>query len=196
MNLLAEIADSFNWSFTSVNWSAYFDIPEFFSNDCTALSTASNSVDACLIASELPSDNASLYASTAFVSSLSHLTAVCSLPEGALYRSSSATSFAFCAWLYKSPYSSRTLFAFDNPADALSPKRFSTSDSPYCFLISEISVLKSFKASLAVLASALKWRSIVIPSASSSVVNTSSPYLSCKSLMDFLISSDSWVPLS
>ena len=30
------------------------------------------------------------------------------------------------------------------------------SDSPYCFLISEISVLKSFKASLAVLASALK----------------------------------------
>ena len=67
LNLFAEIADSFNWSRTSENWSANSDIPEFFSNDCTALSTASNSVDVCLTASELPSVNASLYASTAFV---------------------------------------------------------------------------------------------------------------------------------
>ena len=60
LNLLAETTDSFNWSFTSVNWSAYWDMSEFFNNDCTALSTALNSVAACLILSESPSDKASL----------------------------------------------------------------------------------------------------------------------------------------
>ena len=60
LNWFAAIAVSFNWSLTSENWSANWDISEFFNKDCIAVSTVSNSPAACVILSESRSVSASL----------------------------------------------------------------------------------------------------------------------------------------